>query len=124
MSKVLMTIKIGQTEYEVYLFPDGYVENYGVCMTMKQSIFLSPHQTWRQVGNTLLHEVMHAIYHESGLSSVENATEETTVTIMATWLHMVMHDNPHLNKFITKTDKYWQYAPTGNLVQEAMNNDE
>lgn len=115
----LMTISIGGVDYTVHLFDEDYREDYGVCLPTHQRIYLSREQSWQQVGNTLLHEVLHAIYHESGLGTIDKPEEETIVYTVGTWLSMVMRQNRHLGKFIANPRKYWSFTPTTDPYKEA-----
>jgi|694.fasta_scaffold34507_14 hypothetical protein len=117
-------VKIGQVDYTVHLFPQEHGDNYGVCLNHHQRIYLSQNQTWQQAGNTLLHEIMHAIYHQSGLSSIEKLDEEPIVNIMATWVHLVMLENPEAAEFILNAEKHWDLGPLGNPDEEAIAADE
>jgi len=117
-------IRIGQADYTVHMFPETHDATYGVCLADHQRIYLSPNQTWQQAGNTLLHEVMHAIWHQSGLNCIDAPTEENVVNIMATWLHLVMTVNPDFAEFVLNAEKHWEYAPTGDPDAEAMSSDD
>jgi len=117
-------ISIGQVDYTVHLFPESHDATYGVCLTDHQRIYLSVNQTWQQAGNTLLHEVMHAIWQQSGLSCIENPTEENVVNIMATWLHMVMVNNKDFTDFVLDAEKHWSHKPVTNPDEEAASSDD
>ena len=117
-------IKIGQIDYTVHLLPENHFDSYGVCLTAHQRIYLSVNQTWQQAGNTLLHEIMHAVYHQSGLNSVENSPEEPIVNIMATWLHLVFLENPQVVEFMLNTEKHWHYSCVTDPEEDAVSADE
>jgi hypothetical protein len=117
-------ISIGQVDYTVHLFPDTHYNTYGVCLTDHQRIYLSVNQGWQQAGNTLLHEVMHAIWHQSGLNCIDTPTEENIVNIGATWIQMVLAENPDLTEFIVNTEKHWNYTAKSNPDEEALNTDD
>jgi hypothetical protein len=117
-------ISIGQADYTVHMFPVEHVETYGVCLTDHQRVYLSWNQTNQQAGNTLLHEVMHAIWHQSGLDTIESPTEENVVNLMATWLHMVMQENPEFVEFICNTADHWDLRPFTNPDEEALKVDD
>ncbi len=105
-------LKIGAATYRVEVgnLPDG---DYGNCDTHTQVITISDNQTAQSAGDTLLHEVLHAIWNESGLGFVKRIDEEVTVRITATWLRMVLLDNPELPGFILQPSSSWTYQATG-----------
>jgi hypothetical protein len=112
-------IKVGQATYTVHLLPENHTDTYGVCLSNHQRIYLSRNQKWEQAGNTLLHELMHAIYHQSGLCAIPNPDEETIVNIMATWTHMVLVENPDVADFVLNTEQRWSYGPVTDPDEEA-----
>ena len=117
-------IRIGQADYTVHMFPAAHDATYGVCLVDHQRIYLSANQSWQQAGNTLLHEVMHGIWHQSGLGCIETPTEENVVNIMATWIHLVMTSNPELAEFVLNAEKHWDYGMTSDPDAEAMSSDD
>lgn len=118
------TIRIGQADYTIHIFPAEHDAVYGVCLVDHQRIYLSQNQSWQQAGNTLLHEVMHAIWHQSGLNCIENPTEEAVVNIMSTWVHLVMTSNPDLAEFVLNTERHWTYNVATDPDKEAMSADD
>ncbi len=117
-------IKVGQVDYTVHLFPETHDATYGVCLPDHQRIYLSVNQTWQQAGNTLLHEVMHAVWHQSGLNCIDNPTEENVVNIMSTWLHLVLNDNPDFADFILNAESRWSHRPVTDPDADAMSSDD
>lgn len=78
---------------------DSEPDLFGLTLSREQRIFISSRQTIECERDTLLHEVMHAVFASSGLfKEVDN--EERVVATLATWLTMVLQDNPQLAKFL------------------------
>lgn len=100
-------IKLGPYTYVVELFPDATTSDHGACVYNHQTIFLSANQHAERAGDTLLHEVLHAIWDVAAFDSMPDLHEETIVRAMATWLSAVLKDNPKLVEFITKPNQNW-----------------
>lgn len=67
----------------------------GLCFRDKKVISIYEKGTPADaVAETLLHEVMHAVYFEMGIT--EGASEETTVRAMSRGLYAVLRANPAL----------------------------
>jgi hypothetical protein len=104
-------IKIGAVDYTVVV-ESGVSDEFGSCDTVTQTIILSANQTAQAVSDTLLHEVLHAIWTESGLFMIKRPDEETIVRTTSTWLRMVLRDNPHVAAFIFDATGLWPHRPT------------
>lgn len=48
--------------------------------------------------DTLLHEIMHAVFYEYGIQPQDD--EERTIRVMSTGLTQVFLDNPEIGKFL------------------------
>jgi len=107
-------IKVGAVDYTVHLLEPKDVAQYGVCLYEHQRIYLSRNMLHQQASDTLLHEVMHAIWNESGLDHLPDLNEETVIRTMATWLRTVIVDNPDFAKFVLNAKSTWKYGPKGN----------
>jgi hypothetical protein len=105
------TVKVGATEYSLIVGHIKDSDEYGNCDTHTQVITISNNQTMQSAGDTLLHEILHAIWNESGLAFVKR-DEETVVRITASWLNMVFKDNPVVASFIMNPTA-WPYTATG-----------
>ena len=110
MRGVPSLIKIGAVDYTVVLEEklDG---EYGECFTHLQRIKMTKNQTAQCAGDTLLHEILHAVWNEAGLFDTKRLDEERIVRATATWLKMVFRDNPHVAAFILHPEEYWPYTP-------------
>lgn len=107
------TIRVGAATYSLVVEPiQGEDPEYGNCDTHTQVITISSNQTAQSAGDTLLHEVLHAIWNESGLAFIKRPDEETVVRITATWLRMVFIDNPLVHKFVMDPSS-WIHKATG-----------
>lgn len=65
-----------------------------------KAIYLMPGPDAQDLANTLLHEILHAIWNESGcnLHNVKDVLdlEEYLVERQTSWLHGVLMENPHV----------------------------
>lgn len=116
---MITSIKVGAVDYEVKILPTKTDQQYGACVYNHQVIYLSPNMKHQVASDTLLHEVLHAIWHEAGIEHSEIVIEETIVRTLSTWLRIVFRDNPDLVKFIVNSKKQWTHGPTTDPVKEA-----
>jgi hypothetical protein len=114
-------LKIGAVDYTTHLLPEGTKDQYGACVYSHQRIYLSQDMPHQQASDTLLHEVIHAIWAEAGLDHIPDLNEETIVRTIATWLRMVMRDNPSFLPFISDSTTMWAYGPKTDPDAEAVN---
>jgi hypothetical protein len=112
-------IKVGAVDYTIHLLEPKDKGQYGVCVYDHQRIYLTPNMMHQQASDTLLHEVMHAIWSEAGLDHIPDLNEETVIRTMATWLRMVIRDNPDFTKFIVNAKPAWKHAPKGDPDKQA-----
>lgn len=105
-------VKLGPYTYAVREFPDGASEDHGACVYSQQVIFLSKAQHAERAGDTLLHEMLHAVWDLAGLDSVPDLHEEVIVRAFATWLSAALKDNPAVTEFILNPKAQW--IPTYN----------
>lgn len=111
MTASIDPIRVGYTYYIVQVLPSLDDDNYGMCDTHFKCIYVSKNQRADSFADTLLHEVLHAIWFESGLFKIKRPDEETIVHMSATWLTMVLRDNPQFGKILTAPTEYWTYEP-------------
>ena len=106
-SKYPKRIKVGPYTYTVETYPDATSSDHGACVYNHQAIFLSENQHAERAGDTLLHEVLHAIWDVAGFDTMPDLHEESIVRGMATWLSAILKDNPALAEFILKPNEHW-----------------
>jgi len=116
---MIKKIKIGPVDYSVKMLPEDIVDQYGACVFEHQTIYLSPNQMHQGASDTLLHEILHAIWHEAGVEHNEVLVEETVVRTLSTWLRIVFRDNPATVKFILDSKSEWPYGPKTDPLKEA-----
>lgn len=108
MTKIPKKIKVGPFEYAVELLHGGQAnaENvFGKANHNQRKIILADDNSEQQQKNTLLHEVIHAVWRVWGMDfQHEKDTEEQVVTVLANGLHTVMLDNPKLFSYLNGTD--------------------
>ena len=100
-------IKIGHYTYVIKEFPKGYTTDYGACVYAHQTIFLNRNQTAQQAAETLLHEIMHAIWFVASVDFIPDLHEEIIIRTEATWLMSVLDNNKELMKFLMNPAKTW-----------------
>lgn len=100
-----MKLKIGYQDVEVK-FSD--MEEYGCYHSDKGVIKIQEGTEGKEYLNTLIHEVLHAIYYTYGLKRLPDHTdekEEHIVTTLGNALTQVITDNPEL------IDVLYEYRP-------------
>ena len=98
LSTLPKSIHVGPFAYTLEVIDnlkEGGEEHWGLCIHNKQKIQIAgEHATPQAAVDTLLHEIMHAIWKERGLAKRE--PEERAVQAMATGLTCVLLNNPAL----------------------------
>ena len=89
------TVQVGPYSYKVVLLAKEMSELFGETDSREQAIRLHPDQARDSMADTLLHEVLHAVWHCSGLHDGKY-NEEQVVRGLTTWLLLVLRDNPDL----------------------------
>lgn len=112
-------LKIGAIDYTVHLLDPKDKGQYGVCLYDHQRIYLTPNMKYQQASDTMLHEVLHAIWSEAGLDHIPDLNEETIVRTLSTWLRIVLTDNPDFARFIMNAKNMWAYGPAGDPDKQA-----
>lgn len=78
---------------------DSEPDLFGLTIPRDQRIIVSTRQTDQSERDTVLHEVLHALFYASGLyREVDN--EERVVAAVSTWLLMVLRENQAFAKFL------------------------
>lgn len=94
-------VYVGPVDYEIKqpkqfdLLGETLAEQATIKLRRKQS------ESTKRV--TLLHEILHAIFWESGYRQIEDMSakrEERIIQALAPWLVSVIRDNPDLVKYI------------------------
>lgn len=75
----------------------------GKCKSDLCQIWVGTESDPQQIRDTMLHEVLHAVYGEMGLGEdIEDKYEESIVRRLATGLLYVIRHNPKLMDFLEK----------------------
>lgn len=91
------TLKIGHYDYDVKVvdglqFGDDYVN--GLCRPDSKEILLSSKLNEQYHKGVLIHEVLHGLFNESGVSDrLEEGLEEDLVILLGNALHGFLKDN-------------------------------
>ena len=89
------SIKVGYRTYSVSLmdhWESTDKQAFGRCDNNGGRIELDAHMDAPKAANTLLHELMHAVWYVWGMD--RKVEEEPAVTIMSNGLTTIMRDNP------------------------------
>ena len=101
--KIPKTIKIAGHLYRTKIKNgtwSGDTMSRGQVNTNVLAIKLDKNMPKSRKGETLVHEIIHAIYHEYGLEDTDK--EERIVSVLSTGLYQVLVDNPKLKKIFDK----------------------
>lgn len=101
-------LKIANYIYKVILVSELDVEGescYGIHDPVKLEIKLKNNQIKYQEADTLLHEILHALFVVTHIKDVKEPTEEFVVASVAAGLCQVFMDNPQLRKYINEVFK-------------------
>jgi len=109
-------IQVGPYRYKVVLLAKDMNDLYGETDSRNQMIRLHPEQARDSMADTLLHEVMHAIWACSGMHE-GRVTEEQAVRGLTTWLLLVLRDNPELVEYLTYEEPEQVQQIADQLVQ-------
>lgn len=87
------TIRVGPFDYKLTRssIPDGYA-NFGETDLHNRELRFSPMVDEARMPYTLLHEVLHAVWHHYGLRYVAKDDEERILDALTNGLLQVMHD--------------------------------
>ena len=99
-------LRIGYRRYTVSEWTQAEValtSSHGQCNTGQAAIYVCTDDHPLTVLDTLLHEILHAVWHEYGLEDKE--PEEHAITVLATGLTQVLYDNPKLAAQISRLRK-------------------
>ena len=103
---MIKSIRIGYRQYQVKAWSDAELlttESYGQCDKQRAIIYVCTHLDDDLVADTLLHEILHAIWHEYGLQ--DDDREERIVHTLASGFIQVMKDNPNAIRYLVKMSK-------------------
>jgi hypothetical protein len=103
---MIARLRVGYRRYKIRTWTRDDVDatgSHGQCDSTKGIISVCVDDEPLRVLDTLLHEILHAIWAEYGLG--ENEPEERAVSVLATGFTQVMHDNPQLQREIAKLHK-------------------
>ncbi len=75
-------------------------DDFGEFIHGDNKIFYSNRITAPELTNTILHEVLHAIWQDRLVDIVSDTKEETIVNSLANGLMTILVDNPNLKNFL------------------------
>ena len=110
MSDVINISKIKQTQVPssiklgyrtIDLVAKDMPDDFGEFVHGENKIFYSNKVTPPELTNTILHELLHAIWQDRVAELVSDKKEETIVNALANALMTLLCDNPDMLKFLT-----------------------
>ncbi len=97
--KLPKQVKVGAYIYKIIPMKEFSGSGHcGTCNNETLEIRVRTTLSPAQVKNTLLHEILHAVYYHQGMGDSEG--EEVVVNGIANGLQMVFHDNPILKRYL------------------------
>lgn len=90
--------------------PEDHEEACGYTVNLRQLILLDPDQEKDMLADTLLHEILHALYYTSGLGEIESPTEEQIVFIYSPHLLALLRNNPEILQFMLENRQTWDLS--------------
>lgn len=99
------SLKVGPHKYKVTLVPDGILTdsgNDGTCTPQHLAIGLDATQPPSMLGDTLCHEITHAMLATVGL---EAEVEERVALVFGPALYALICENPKLLRYLTSTQE-------------------
>ena len=89
-------IKLG---YRTLSIEPKLMEDFGEYINNENKILYNSRATQPELVNTIMHELLHAIFEDRIVSLVSDKNEETIVNGLANGLISTLYDNPKLLKF-------------------------
>lgn len=90
----MKSVRIGYRTYQVQLVKRvDKDDSYGSCSTHSGIIKIREKQNSEEKANTIIHEVLHGIWHDKVIG-LSDSTEEKIVTALSNGLISLMRDNP------------------------------
>ena len=98
-----MRIKVGHRHYVVQPLPEDRRKALdGLCHLHTGVIELNPDNPPQVQAETLLHELLHAVWEAGGVTRVGRRDEETVVSLLSLGLERVMVDSPEAFEVINQ----------------------
>lgn len=119
MGQMPERIKVGRNVYTVVCSKESWHDltqesavnqhDHGASQHHRLLIAVNPSDALHQQADTIIHEVLHCIWFQSNMDSVnppeESHREEITISQMSPWLTMVLAENPELALFIQNPEE-------------------
>ena len=93
------TVRVGCVNYSFTFYPckdSRQYESFGETESDDAVITLRKSMTTEQALNTVIHEILHAVWHDHAMSQKKDLEEEYVVTSLANGLSSVIATNPKL----------------------------
>lgn len=80
-------------------------DNHGHCDNTKHIIHIEGEQVPSEEADTLIHEVLHAVWYQMTLTDIDDAVEERIVRALGTGLAGLFADNPKMLDYLKAVQK-------------------
>lgn len=97
------SVRVGHFDYVIEQWTPRSAQaasRYGESSSVEQVIRVDTSQHPQRVRETLLHEILHAVFRSMGFDDVQNPSEEFIVGATAHVLTQVMVDNPDVRAWL------------------------
>lgn len=99
-------IYVGTFDYDVEV-KKLQTDLFGETDNTNSTISLHKKQSLANLRDTLMHEVLHAVFFASGICRLlgwDNETEEKAIRMLTPWLLQLIQENPALIEFLTAVE--------------------
>lgn len=98
-------VKVGGHQISIKIAPRSDIKGSADYRCYTKAIRVADDMAPSEVGTSVVHEILHAMWHSSGLyQSYKPKTEEDIVKTLEPWLYQVMRDNPKLVRWIMEAE--------------------
>jgi hypothetical protein len=97
-----LSVRVGQADYRIRI--RARRDPLGECDTRKQRVDVTAAQSEPSLRDTVVHELLHAIWYESSANAMlatDEDEQEKVVRLLSPWLLMLLRDNPDLVAYLT-----------------------
>ena len=119
---LLASLRIGYRDYQVQTWPSKTAQTHGacgLCDPVNAIIYVSEDRTGYDAADTLLHEILHAIFHMADIDA-EKDGEERIVSRLAPMMVQVWRDNSELRKWLNGVESPFAYQQAVKRRDQAL----
>lgn len=101
---MMIPIHIGYKTYQLNYIPSHLGDSHGICLKDKGQIYIDEDLSPDDKINTIVHEILHAVFHAYAIEASDEV-EERHVLTLANGITEVVLRNPQLLKELSKLAK-------------------